>query len=101
MNATTTTSPGRLALHGGKPVVNDPDNTAWRWPVFGTEEKKAVAAVLERHGGDLYQEMGLFEKELREYFGCKYALTHNNGTAAIHAALHAIGLRPGDEVITP
>lgn len=90
-----------LAAAGRKPVVNDPDNTAWRWPVFDAEDKAAVAQVLERPGRELYAEMALFEKELCEYFDCRYALSTNNGTAAIHSAMHAIGLAPGDEIITP
>lgn len=91
----------KLAIHGGHPVVDDPDNTAWRWPVFDAEEKAAVARVVEQFGAGLYSEMVTFEKELCEYFGCRYALSMNNGTAAIHSAMHAIGLKPGDEVITP
>ncbi|MCC7519724.1 MAG: DegT/DnrJ/EryC1/StrS family aminotransferase [Verrucomicrobiae bacterium] len=91
----------KFALHGGPRAVNDPDLTAWRWPVFDAAEKAAVASVLERTGGDLYSEMTTFEKELCAYFGCRYALTCNNGTAAIHSAMHAVGLQPDDEVITP
>lgn len=98
---TLTKSSAALALHGGRPVVHDSKNTVWRWPVFGREERAAVNRVLDWYAGYLYQEMIPFEKELCEYFGCKHALSHTNGTAAIHAAFHAVGLQPGDEVITP
>lgn len=41
-----------------------------------------------------------FEKEFAEYVGAKHALAVNSCTAAMHLALEAIGLQPGDEVIT-
>ncbi len=101
MSTTTSEAERKLAIQGGRPAVRDPENTAWRWPVFDAEEKAAVAKVWERAGGDLYCEMAAFEKELCEYFGCRHALTMTNGTAAIHSAMHALGLQPGDEVISP
>jgi 8-amino-3,8-dideoxy-alpha-D-manno-octulosonate transaminase len=42
-----------------------------------------------------------FEKECREYFGVRYAHTTNSGTGALMAALHALDVGPGDEVIMP
>lgn len=41
------------------------------------------------------------EKEYAEFTGNKYAVSCNSGTAAIHLALMAIGVGPGDEVIVP
>ncbi len=41
-----------------------------------------------------------FEKEFAEYIGCKHAIVVNSGTAALHLALDAIGLKEGDEVFT-
>ena len=90
-----------LALHGGKPLIHDPEKKAWLWPIFSAEEKAAANHVFERNPFTLYSEMVEFEKELCSYFGSRYALTSNNGTSAIHSAMHAIGLQPGDEVITP
>src|SRR6266704_5127177 len=40
-----------------------------------------------------------FEREFAERVGAPYAVAVNSGTAALHLALDAIGLRPGDEVI--
>lgn len=41
-----------------------------------------------------------FEQRFREYLGCKHALALNSGTAALHLAASALGLGPGDEMIT-
>lgn len=41
-----------------------------------------------------------FESELGDYFGGRRAMTFSSATAGLHAALIAIGIRPGDEVIT-
>jgi perosamine synthetase len=41
------------------------------------------------------------EKRFAETFGAKYAVAMNSGTATLHAALVALGVGPGDEVITP
>lgn len=41
------------------------------------------------------------EKEFAEMFGAKYAIAMNSGTATLHAALEAVGVGYGDEVIVP
>lgn len=41
-----------------------------------------------------------FETAFRNYVGAKYAIAVNSCTAALHLSLLAIGLEPGDEVIT-
>ena len=41
-----------------------------------------------------------FERAVAEYVGAKYAVAISNDTAALHAACHAAGIGPGDEVIT-
>lgn len=41
-----------------------------------------------------------FEKAFAEYVGVKYAVALSSGTAALHACCFAIGIQPGDEVIT-
>ncbi len=42
-----------------------------------------------------------FEHEFASATGCDHAVTLSNGTAALHAAMDAVGLREGDEVIVP
>lgn len=41
-----------------------------------------------------------FEREFAAYLGSPFALAHTNGTSAIHSALFAVGVKPGDEVIS-
>lgn len=44
---------------------------------------------------------GELEAAFAEKFNCRYAVTFANGTATLHAALVAAGVKPGDEVIVP
>jgi len=72
------------------------------WPSFGLDEIEAVAGVL-RSGKVNYwtgQEGQLFEAEFALSIGAKRAICLANGTVALEAALQALGIRPGDEVIT-
>ena len=41
-----------------------------------------------------------FERSFSEYVGARHAVAFANGTAALHAAAHAAGLGPGDELLT-
>lgn len=43
----------------------------------------------------------LFEDIFRNYIGVRHAITTSNGTASLHLALYALGVKPGDEVIVP
>jgi dTDP-4-amino-4,6-dideoxygalactose transaminase len=69
-------------------------------PDVGPEETAAVNEVLK--SGILAQgpKVAELEKAFAEYCGTKYAAAVSSGTAALHAALHAAGVGPGDEVIT-
>lgn len=75
-------------------------------PWVGKEEQKAVLDVLiggaltsaANKGGTNVQE---FEKLVCDFVGSKFAVAVNSGTAALQAALYAIDLKAGDEVIIP
>ena len=46
-------------------------------------------------------EVKAFQKELANYLGVKHVITCGNGTDALQISMMALGLKPGDEVITP
>jgi len=64
------------------------------------EIDEAIAGVLETCHFVLGEEVESFEREFASYCGTEYALGVNSGTSALHLALLAGGIRPGDEVIT-
>src|SRR5512132_3373014 len=69
-------------------------------PQMGEEEKAAVLAVLE--SGQLAQGSAVseFEQDFAQYCGVKHGIATTNGTTALHVAILAHELGPGDEVIT-
>jgi hypothetical protein len=72
------------------------------WPYFEPDEVEAAARVL-RSGKVNYwtgEEGRLFEKEFAQFSNCKHAIALANGTVALETALKALGVGPGDEVIT-
>lgn len=69
-------------------------------PIIEKEEIDAVNKVL--NSGMIAQgpKTSELEERFATYCGTKYAVAFNSGTAAIHAALYALGIKDGDEVIT-
>jgi dTDP-4-amino-4,6-dideoxygalactose transaminase len=69
-------------------------------PLLGEEEQAAVRRVLE--SGVIAQgpRVAEFERAFAAFIGVKHAIATSNGTTALHAALLAHGVGPGDEVIT-
>lgn len=97
----------KLALFGGPRTV---DKEFRRYNPLGAEEVRAAKEVIE--SGVLSQFLGAwhedffggpkvreFERRCAEYFGVKHAVTVNSWTSGLVAAVGAIGLEPGDEVI--
>jgi dTDP-4-amino-4,6-dideoxygalactose transaminase len=75
---------------------------AVRWPVIGAEERQAALRVLDSGVlcGSRAPEVRGLEEEFARFIGTRYCLAANSGTAALHMAVAAAGLEPGDEVIT-
>jgi len=69
-------------------------------PIIGEREKGLVMEVLS--SGMLAQgpKVSEFEEKWARYNGVKHAVAVSSGTAALHIALLARGIGPGDEVIT-
>ena len=75
-------------------------------PIIGEEEKKAVLDVVSSgmlvnasyEGGE---QVRAFEGKVRRLLGAKHVVAVNSGTAALHAALMAFGVKEGDEVVVP
>jgi perosamine synthetase len=70
-------------------------------PIIGEEEIEFVTDALRK--GELSGTFGHylegFEKEFSAYTGCKYGVAVSSGTTALHLAVAAAGIGPGDEVI--
>jgi dTDP-4-amino-4,6-dideoxygalactose transaminase len=60
----------------------------------------AFHAVMESEAYVMGPALARFEKELAQYFGMKHAVGLNSGTDALWLAFFALGIQPGDEVIT-
>jgi dTDP-4-amino-4,6-dideoxygalactose transaminase len=71
------------------------------WPCFTDEEANSVHRVLLSNKVNYWtgQECRLFEKEFAAWCGSKYAVALANGTVALDAALKALEIHAGDEVI--
>ena len=97
----------KLAIQGGKPIRSKP------FPAYitiGKEEKEAVTRVLDSgvlskflgawhdqfYGGP---EVQALEKEWTEYFSVKHAIAVNSCTSGLYAAVGALGVEPGEEII--
>jgi perosamine synthetase len=70
-------------------------------PYFGPEEAQAIQASLE--SGWIVQgpRVKEFEKKFAEFTGAPFASAASSCTTALHMAVAALGLKPGDEVIVP
>ena len=71
-------------------------NKLWR---VGDEEIKYVRQAIK--GGLTGDFTKTFESRFAEKFGVEYAIAVNSGTSALHAAMAALNIGPGDEVIVP
>jgi dTDP-4-amino-4,6-dideoxygalactose transaminase len=97
----------RLALMGGEKTIQTPFK---RYNPIGMEEAEAAKKVIESgvlsqflgcwdpdfYGGPKVQE---FERACEAHFGVKHAVTVNSATSGLIAAVGAIGIEPGDEII--
>ena len=97
----------KLAIYGGPKIINKKFKL---YNTIGEEERLAVDQVMRSgvlskflgvwhkdfYGGSKVQE---FEKKAAEYFGVKHAITVNSWTSGLIAAVGALDIEPGDEII--
>lgn len=90
----------KLAIDGGTPVLQRKDYK--NWPIITDYDRKLVNDVLDSGivAGGTAPQVTALETEWAAYTGSKHCLTTCSGTAALHMALAAGGIGPGDEVIT-
>jgi len=91
---------GELALYGGKKTAHEPFPP---WPQFA---ERTLSSVLEPlRSGRVSYLSGARGRELEarwaSWVGAAHAVSCSSGTAALHTALLALGIQPGDEVIVP
>ena len=100
--------PSELAINGGSPIRTRP--LPLEFPgVHHMDEEEIEAAVrvlrsrspFRYYGVDLQGEVEAFEKEFAAFLGMDHCLAVNSGTGALHVALSALGVGPGQEVIVP
>jgi perosamine synthetase len=65
------------------------------------EDIRSVVEVLRSDWLTTGPKVAEFEKAFADFVGTKEAVAVNSGTAALHAAMYALGIGPGDEVIVP
>lgn len=69
--------------------------------IIDDEDIAAVTAVLRSDRLTTGPAVERFEQDVCAFTGSKHGVAFCNGTAALHAAMHALGIGPGDEVIVP
>lgn len=89
----------KLALEGGLPVREA--TLPYGRQSLTEEDIAAVADVLRSDWLTTGPTVGIFEQAFAEATGAAEAVAVSNGTAALHAAMYALGTGPGDEVIVP
>ncbi len=70
-------------------------------PLLGEAEAEAAAEVVRSGWLSQGAQVAAFEREFADYVGAPHACAVSNCTTALHLALLAVGVGPGDEVITP
>ncbi len=89
----------KIALYGGTPVKTTPYGTGKR---FGKEELANLEEALNQN--TLFYWFGnmtkRFTKKFADMYNVKHCVATSSGTASVHVALGAVGVGPGDEVIT-
>ena len=88
-----------LAIHGGSPVRGD--FLPYGRQSISEADLAAVGEALRSDWLTTGPKVGEFEEAVAAAVGAREAVAVSSGTAALHAAVHALGIGPGDEVLVP
>ena len=88
-----------LAIHGGRPVRREV--LPYCRQSIDEEDIDAVVDVLRSPWLTTGPKVNEFEEAFSRVVGAQFAIAVSSGTAALHAAMCAVGVGPGDEVIIP
>ncbi len=101
-NAQGSGASGKLAALGGTPVRSNKS-----WPAWPYHDQNVIDSVLNTTKSGIWCRIQsktgtvpTFEKKYAEMTGVKQCVAVGSGTQALHTAVEALGLGPGDEVIT-
>lgn len=93
---------GKLAIHGGEPVAKDK-----KWPDWPYVDQKMVEAIIKTTKSGIWCRIQsssgtvpTFEHEYSKLMGAKFTVATGSGTQALNTCVEAMGIGPGDEVIT-
>ncbi|RLE98614.1 MAG: DegT/DnrJ/EryC1/StrS aminotransferase [Thermoprotei archaeon] len=88
------------AIEGGKPIREKPITVK---PPVDLDEVIEVLSVIRDGALSMLRgsRVKMFEEEFARFIGVKHVIAVSSGTAALHVALKAMGVGPGDEVIVP
>jgi perosamine synthetase len=95
-------TPGDLAVYGGTPAVRSRYRERWRQIRLAdavrilTYARRDVSTLAKGEGP-----IDAFEQQFARLTATRHALAMNSGTAALHSAYFAVGVKPEDEVIVP
>ncbi len=89
----------KLAIHGGTPVRRE--ILPYGRQSIDEADIAAVVEVLRSAWLTTGPKVAEFERAFADCVGAKEAVAVSNGTAALHAAIFALGIGPGDEVVVP
>ena len=96
-----TTTPVKLAIHGGPKTIEAEPKDLFHWPIVTEEDEKAVIDVLRAgtmSGWDITMK---FEQDYASWMNARYALASANGTMSLIESMFGIGIGRGDEMIMP
>jgi len=93
---------GKLAILGGEPVRKNKS-----WPAWPHWDEKVIESVLKTTKSRIWCRIQsrsgtvpTFEKEYAKLIGTGFCVATGSGTQALHTCVEALGIGPGDEVIT-